>query len=649
MGEERSDAAAEGSGRNRSLLKLMLVACACGLLAGAVSSEPGLAHRASARIRATDGNSWFPRALFVSIRTAARRQYGSAAKGRLHARLVRQASGWAFGLAILQPPPRHAGVQEGEADVVFLWIAHRVNRRWLVALEYTSAWSRMLRRAPVRLSHGAPKGASPARKRRASSSTRSLSLADAGASQLSFPFAPAQTWIFNGPHNGAVIASRPWNAVDFGDLGSGYNGNDVAVAARDGTVTSNGCDMVRIDHGDGWATAYWHLHVSAGLGAVGRGAPLGKFFRPNPPNIPSGPCTQWGSGPHVHFAVYHYGNEVSVDGMAIGGWIMHAGASQYHGSATRIRDGLTVQGIKSGGSGRITNEGAIGSGTSPAFGENYTIANTSSAPVYTGPGTNYATVNNLPEGASVHVLCQVRGSTAVGGSFIWDNIGGHRYVADYDVDTPVYNDFSPGLQQCRAAGGSTFVMTSTGRAFDSPQQWSGSQFAGSKATLACDLTGNGKTDLVAVDDGATFVMLSNGSGFGPVQGWSGTPFYGSRATLACDVNGDHKTDLVAVDDGATFVMLSNGSGFGPVQGWTGTPFFGSRATLVADVNGDHRADLVAVDDGQSFVMLSDGSAFGMVQQWSGVPFYGSLITLAGDASGDGEGDLLAVNYDPGIG
>ena len=82
-----------------------------------------------------------------------------------------------------------------------------------------------------------------------------------------------------------------------------------------------------------------------------------------------------------------------------------------------------------------------------------------------------------------------------------------------------------------------------------------------------------------------------------------------------DVNGDGKADLVAVNDGSTWVMLSTGSGFGAPTQWSSTPFFGTKATLVGDVNGDGKADLIAVNDGSTWVMLSTALA---VKQTLGV-------------------------------
>lgn len=216
---------------------------------------------------------------------------GVAARGAIDAREQRHAGSWAIGSATVRSRKRRKGVAEGEPDVAFVWIGHRVHGRWTIALEYTRAWTSLLTHAPKAVSRGAPKA--PIAPLRAGARSLELSeSADPGAAQLSLPFGTGQTWIFNGPHNGAAEASRPWNAIDFGAFDSAYRGTDVVLAARAGTVTQNNCYMVRIDHGDGWATAYWHIHVTAPLGPVARGAVVGTFFRPNPPYIRSGPCRQ---------------------------------------------------------------------------------------------------------------------------------------------------------------------------------------------------------------------------------------------------------------------------------------------------------------------------------------------------------------------
>jgi hypothetical protein len=93
--------------------------------------------------------------------------------------------------------------------------------------------------------------------------------------------------------------------------------------------------------------------------------------------------------------------------------------------------------------------------------------------------------------------------------------------------------------------------------------------------------------------------------------------------LVGDVNGDGRADLIGVNDGSSWVMLSSGHGFGAPQLWSATPFHGTRATVMGDVNGDGRADLIGVNDSSSWVMLSSGHGYGAPQLWSTTPFYGT--------------------------
>ncbi|MGC3003889.1 SH3 domain-containing protein [Streptomyces sp. G35A] len=58
--------------------------------------------------------------------------------------------------------------------------------------------------------------------------------------------------------------------------------------------------------------------------------------------------------------------------------------------------------------------------------------------VRSGPGTGYAVVRALPEGAQIPIYCQTPGTTVTGPygtSNIWDNIGSGQYVADAYVRT----------------------------------------------------------------------------------------------------------------------------------------------------------------------------------------------------------------------
>ncbi len=190
---------------------------------------------------------------------------------------------------------------------------------------------------------------------------------------------------------------------------------------------------------------------------------------------------------------------------------------------------------------------------------------------------------------------------------------------------------------------STYVMLSTGTGFSAPQEWSNYPFYGTKGTYLADVTGNGRADLVAVNDNSTYVMLSTGTGFSAPQEWSNCPFYGTKGTYLADVTGNGRADLVAVNDNSTYVMLSTGTGFSAPQEWSNSPFYGTKGTYLADVTGNGRADLVAVNDNSTYVMLSTGTGFSAPQEWSNTPFYGTKGTYLADVTGNGRADLVAVN------
>jgi spore germination protein YaaH len=224
---------------------------------------------------------------------------------------------------------------------------------------------------------------------------------------------------------------------------------------------------------------------------------------------------------------------------------------------------------------------------------------------------------------------------------LWSSLAAHFACQGSDIETGDFN--GDGKAELAVGGVGTCVMPSSGSAFSAPTGWSTAAFFGTVATLGGNVTGSGKTDLVAVNKTGSFVMASTGAGFGPPTLWSSTAFFGTRGTFTTDVNGDGKGDLLAVNDSGTWVMPSTGSSFAPAVKWSGTPFFGTVATLVDDVTGDGKADVVAVNMTGAWVMPSTGSGFGAPVAWSTSPFYGRVATLLADVNGDHKADLVGVN------
>lgn len=187
------------------------------------------------------------------------------------------------------------------------------------------------------------------------------------AGQLSLPFGGNNTWGFSqGPHNWAasgpggttcppipgVDDCHPWSSLDL------YGGDGVARAAREGIAHINDCNgnpgIVRIDHGDGWQTTYYHLSNVQVLENqwVNRGDPVGNTGEAVPCGgncIPAGHCA------HVHFSVWYFahGNAFSFsdsNAVDLGGQLPSArgfGAVQI--GAYAISDGTSE------GSGCMTN------------------------------------------------------------------------------------------------------------------------------------------------------------------------------------------------------------------------------------------------------------------------------------------------------
>lgn len=65
-----------------------------------------------------------------------------------------------------------------------------------------------------------------------------------------------------------------------------------------------------------------------------------------------------------------------------------------------------------------------------------------------GPGTNYARVGQLSDGARIMIVCQTRSGSVINGSSIWDRLDSGGYVTDYYTTTPAFNRLSPGLSAC---------------------------------------------------------------------------------------------------------------------------------------------------------------------------------------------------------
>jgi surface antigen len=86
--------------------------------------------------------------------------------------------------------------------------------------------------------------------------------------------------------------------------------------------------------------------------------------------------------------------------------------------------------------------------THPARGTGHAYYTTDTVRQRFGPGTGYPALGVVPVGHRIVIVCQIRSSSVVNGTAVWDRLSDGSYVTDYYTTTPAFNRFSPGLSSC---------------------------------------------------------------------------------------------------------------------------------------------------------------------------------------------------------
>ena len=187
--------------------------------------------------------------------------------------------------------------------------------------------------------------------------------------------------------------------------------------------------------------------------------------------------------------------------------------------------------------------------------------------------------------------------------------------------------------------------------FDSPVTYTGATNA-EDVTFA-DVTGDGRGDLVTATydstGGLKLFAGQDGGGFGTTPGDLTTGAY-TKKVINADLNGDGRADLITLDDASITIRegISAGLGLPTSHAMTdGKPY----DITAADLNGDGKLDLAAAGyaagspvSGRMFILLNDGSGgFGTTETILTGSNRGSASITAADFDGDGDKDLAVAN------
>lgn len=164
---------------------------------------------------------------------------------------------------------------------------------------------------------------------------------------MQLPFPEGESWIISPAHvDNWEYLNDPRNSLDFSDGYWNYGEKPVsAVVVASGPGRAYwGCPcFLEIDHGDGWTSTYYHMDPEHQLVKNGDqvrvNQPVGRYADTFEEAVCCGGGTDY---QHLHWSIWNNGQAVSVEGLVLSGWTVHAGDSNYDENCDRSyfeRDG----------------------------------------------------------------------------------------------------------------------------------------------------------------------------------------------------------------------------------------------------------------------------------------------------------------------
>jgi len=321
-------------------------------------------------------------------------------------------AGWSTGTAVITAPDREGSYPDG-----WVFVAQRDKGRWSVGLDGTDEFGRLAQIAPEGVLSAQEREVFAAAGRMGRFPAKPQADGDVGitatasyTTELRLPFAIGQSWrLTGGPHG----TSR--SAIDLA------GGDGRVLAAGNGNVyvmCSSRRGWLRVYHPNGYTSDYYHLYNNIAP-ANGTGVAEGAFLG-NIGNDVS--CGGLSTGPHVHWSILKGNTKVPWHLRSAGKWVFFNGVNEYEGYALHGSTRVNVGGYVYNYGKLMQNQGLI-----DTFGGGNLNRRS-------GPGTNYAIVGTVPDGATVNLVCWRSGGTShtgrYGATSVWDKLSDGTWVSD---------------------------------------------------------------------------------------------------------------------------------------------------------------------------------------------------------------------------
>lgn len=297
-----------------------------------------------------------------------------------------------------------APAEEGRYPTGWLFVAHRQRGGWTVAFDGEAGFAALAAAAPGSVVNAAEK-------QNLTTSGPGLLYANGDyRTGMRLPWATGQAWSFNGGPHGWAGSERPFSSLDLS------GGDQRVLAASAGTAYTMCKGWIRVVHGRGYSTDYYHLwnNINVNGASVAAGAYLGDTGT-------DVTCGGSANGRHVHFALRQNDAYVPVAGHGLGKWVFMEGGSAYQGYALHGSTRVNV-----GGS--LYNYGALGLTQGIVDTNGGGTVNRRS-----GPGTGYGVVGSAADGATVSVACSANGTSHAGRwgtTALWNRLTDGTWVSD---------------------------------------------------------------------------------------------------------------------------------------------------------------------------------------------------------------------------